>query len=113
MEPSTGMQCPQCGMAVSEKDIFCSHCGFELKQHEIDTSVAKQALIYLVSFFLAPFGLGYAMKYLKQSNGKAKIIGVVSLVLTALAIGVMIIVTQQFLAQSYSQLDLINSATGF
>lgn len=75
----------------------------------METSAVKQALIYFISFFLAPFGLGYAFKYLKQPDEKSKIIGIVSLVLTALAIVVAVIVTQQFLAQSYGQLDLINS----
>ena len=113
MEATLAPHCPKCGTEVSETDIFCPHCGFELKPHAIDTSVAKQVLIYSVSFFLAPFGLHYAFTYLKQPDEKAKMIGVASLVLTAVAIAVAIIVTQQFFAQSYGQLDLINSATGF
>lgn len=109
METILTPHCPKCGTEVSEADIFCPHCGFELKPHAMETSAVKQALIYFISFFLAPFGLGYAFKYLKQPDEKSKIIGIVSLVLTALAIVVAVIVTQQFLAQSYGQLDLINS----
>ena len=113
MEATLTPRCPKCGTEVSETDIFCPHCGFELKPHAIDTSVAKQVLIYSVSFFLAPFGLHYAFTYLKQSDERARMIGITSLVLTVVAIAIGIIVVQQFFSQAYSQLDLINSVTGF
>lgn len=113
MGPTSQTRCPKCGEGISEKDIFCSHCGFELKPQAIDISVAKQALIYCVSFFLAPFGLHYAFTYLKQRDEKAKLIGVASLVLTVIAIAIGVIVVRQFFSQMYGQLDLLNSAAGF
>jgi TRAP-type C4-dicarboxylate transport system permease small subunit len=65
---------------------FCSNCGKALRKLPPATSVSRQILVYLVSFFLAPLGLWYAWKYLKQDNRKSKIIGVVAIALTLAAI---------------------------
>jgi hypothetical protein len=50
------------------------------------TSVSKQIIVYLISFFLAPLGLWYAWKYLKQDDRKSKIIGAVVIALTIVSI---------------------------
>lgn len=84
------MLCPSCGAILPADAVFCLKCGAKLREVTVSTSVGKQTVIYLVSLFLAPFGLGYAFKYLKQSDPKAKEIGAVSLVLTILAIAFMI-----------------------
>jgi len=53
---------------------------------ELNTTGAKQIVIYLVSFFLPPFGLGWGFKYLKSNNKKAKKIGMVSILLTIISL---------------------------
>jgi len=45
-----------------------------------------QAVIYFVSFFLAPFGLGYVFKYLKSGGKIERRVGYIALALTILAI---------------------------
>jgi hypothetical protein len=50
------------------------------------TSISRQVVIYLISFFIAPFGLWYAWKYLRQDDKKSKIIGVVATALTIVAV---------------------------
>jgi len=109
MELISKKQCPKCNAEVSEVDYFCSHCGKSLKSKPADTSVSKQALVYFVSLFIAPFGLGYAFKYLRESDKKAKIIGVVSLILTIVAMVAVIIISKKFFEGMYSSLNLINS----
>ncbi|MFA6407191.1 MAG: zinc ribbon domain-containing protein [Candidatus Paceibacterota bacterium] len=106
MESTFQKRCPKCNTEVSHDAYFCLHCGEPLKEGEIDISVAKQIRIYLVSFFLAPFGIGYVIKYLKQKEEKPKVIGVIALILTILAIVVVVYLTQKTFEQ-YSQLELI------
>lgn len=88
MEPivSFSKHCPACGVEVTETAYFCSNCGKSIRVKPGATDVWHQILIYLVSFFLAPFGLSYALKYLRQPDRKSKIIGLVSLILTIVAI---------------------------
>lgn len=50
------------------------------------TSVSRQMVIYLISFFLAPLGLCFAWKYLKQDDRKSKNIGVAAIALTIVSV---------------------------
>lgn len=52
------------------------------------TTIQKQIGIYLLSIFLPPFGLWPGIKYLRQTNQKAQIIGTVAIILTVLSIGI-------------------------
>ncbi len=78
--------CPSCGAKAPADAVFCPHCGKPLQEPQLSTSIGKQIIIYLVSFFLPPFGLAWTFKYLRQENKKAKIIGLVSLILTIAAV---------------------------
>ena len=53
-------------------------------------SFSRQVIVYLISLFIAPFGLWYAWKYLKRDDEKSKIIGVVAIALTIVAVAVAI-----------------------
>lgn len=109
MEPEIKNQCPKCKAEVSPEAYFCPNCGQVLRAKPADTGIPKQILIYLVSFFLAPFGLGYVFTYLKQPDRKSKTIGMVALALTILAIGSTIFLAKGFLDFEYG---MINSLTG-
>ncbi len=98
--------CPLCHNAVSDSANFCSQCGKKLKEPPLSTTVARQILIYSVSFFLAPFGLGYAFKYLKQRDRKTRTIGIVSLALTILAIVSVILISKAFMDSLYGSFNL-------
>lgn len=78
--------CPKCGSVVSASAYFCPQCGKSLKAKPISTSLSKQALVYLVSFFLPPFGLTYAWQYYKQGDEKSKEIALFSLILTIVSV---------------------------
>ncbi len=109
MESTLQKVCPRCKAEISEAAYFCSNCGRKLKSTPEDTSTPKQILIYFVSFFLAPFGLGYAFKYLKQSDRKSKIIGTISLVLTFVAIAAVIFISKKYIEKEYDLINLINN----
>lgn len=79
--------CPRCSASLPADAIFCPHCGNKVKD-PLSTSLVKQVVIYFVSFFLAPFGLGYVFKYLKSGGKTERMIGYVALSLTIIAIGV-------------------------
>lgn len=46
----------------------------------------SQIGLYLESFFFPPFGLIPAIKYLRQSDGKSKIVGISAILITILTI---------------------------
>jgi uncharacterized membrane protein YvbJ len=109
MEQIIMKQCPKCKAEIQENVYFCSNCGQPLRPRSEDVSVLKQILVYFVSFFLAPFGLGFAFKYLKQPDKKSKTIGIISLVLTFLAIIAVIWLGASYVEQEYSAIKLINT----
>lgn len=82
--------CSQCKLPIEASWYFCPNCGNPLKEKPPVLSAAKQTTIYLVSFFLAPLGLYWAMKYIKYKDNKTRTVGIVSLVLTVVAIAISI-----------------------
>lgn len=93
--------CQKCHGQIHAEDFFCSHCGIKLKEPLVPTTIGKQLMIYLVSFFLPPFGLGFTFSYLRQKETKAQLIGWVSLILTILSI-VITILTVKYLMDQYA-----------
>ena len=100
--------CPSCHNTVSDSANFCPQCGKKIKEPPLSTTVARQILIYCVSFFLAPFGLGYAFKYLKQRDPKTRTVGIVAIALTILAIVSVILISKTFLDLLYAPFNSLN-----
>jgi hypothetical protein len=71
----------------------------------LSTSPGRQAFIYLISFFLAPFGLGYAFKYLRQPSYEERRVGIIAIALTILAIIIMIWLTGAFTTYEYQSIN--------
>lgn len=107
MDNAKEISCSSCRAILPASAYFCPQCGIKLKEPPLSTSIGKQALIYFISFFLAPFGLGYAFKYLKQSDPKARKIGIISLVLTILAISLIIWILKEFMSSYYNSLNTL------
>lgn len=97
--------CPSCHIPVTEEEYFCPNCGKKLKDKPVSTSVAKQILVYLVSFFLPPFGLPWAFKYLKQPDQKSKIIGYITIGLTILSIIINVWLIMAFINQTQQAMN--------
>lgn len=78
--------CPQCHLQVLQIFYFCPNCGKNLRPKPLSISLGKQIGIYLLSFFLPPLGLLPGFKYLFQEEAKAKLVGVIALILTIISI---------------------------
>lgn len=104
---SSEAACPTCHAPVSAAENFCPQCGAKLKELPLSISPRKQAFIYLISFFLAPFGLPFAFKYLKQSDPKARRVGYIVITLTILAIILMVWITNAFTNWEYQSVNLL------
>ena len=110
METPIGIVCPSCNASSPSSANYCPGCGRRLRPIIPSTSASKQIVIYLISFFLAPFGLLYAWKYLKQGNRKSKTIAYVAIALTAISI----VITVWTMAALFNSLrQLFNLLTGF
>jgi hypothetical protein len=77
--------CPSCQYPVLATYFFCPNCGKKLKERPLSTSLWKQVGVYVMSILLPPFGLIPAIRYLSQPDTKSKMVGVVALLLTAVA----------------------------
>lgn len=86
-QPITTVQqtCPFCHVVTFPNNYFCPNCGKKLREKPFSTSVLSQIGIYLLSVLLPPLGLWPAFRYLRQKDEKAKIVGLVALVLTVLS----------------------------
>ena len=102
--------CPHCGNQITPLDIFCPVCGTFLKDEPI--SLGKQIWVYLVSFFLPPFGLIWVKKYLKSPHESNRRAGWIIITLTivslivSLWVGFGLISSVQTQINSYSSLGL-------
>lgn len=78
--------CKDCKTISPNTYFFCPNCGKKLKDKPLSTSLGRQIIIYLISFFLPPFGLPQGIKYLRQDSSKEKTIGIVVILLTIISI---------------------------
>ena len=101
--------CPTCHASVPDSAYFCPNCGRNLKPKLESTGIGRQIVVYLVSFFLAPLGLFWAFKYLRQTDNKSKMIGGVSIALTIIALYVGYAAIKSYFKLLYSStgLDLL------
>jgi len=101
----THFACPSCGALSPATENFCSRCGAPLKREDRSMSTKKLVIVYLISFFLAPFGLGYAYSYLKKTDPKARRVGIIVIVLTVVAVVLMIWISGVFTHWEYQSIN--------
>lgn len=109
----SSMICPQCHQEVADSWYFCANCGKSLRVAPPATDMGRQIYVYLVSLFLPPFGLWHVWKYLIRPDRKSKMIGLVALVLTVIAVYVLIRFTQATSDAVYKQINTINSWSSY
>jgi len=107
MEVSSQQQCPTCHTPVALNANFCPQCGHKFKEPPLSTSVGRQLFLYLFSFLLAPLGLHFAFKYIRQPDAKARTIGIIILLLTIVAIALVIILTKTVYSSIYGSLGIL------
>lgn len=80
-----------------DKIIQKHQASLDLEKTVLSVTVAKQIVIYLVSFFLPPFGLVWAFKYIKSDDEKAKKIGWIAVLLTTISLILIFWVSKAFI----------------
>lgn len=79
------LHCSVCNFLLEKEFNFCPNCGKKVHEPAQSTGIGRQFIVYLVSIFLPPLGLWPAIKYIRQKEMKAKIIGWVAVVLTVIS----------------------------
>ncbi|HYK08815.1 MAG TPA: zinc-ribbon domain-containing protein [Candidatus Eisenbacteria bacterium] len=97
--------CPNCGNILVPGDAFCPKCGAKVENQAQSVGIGKQIYVYFVSFFLPPFGLIWAWKYMRSSSSQMKRVGIVAIVLTIAGIFLTIWTTMGFLQGMQAQLN--------
>lgn len=99
------LACPGCHIAVRPTDYYCFNCGKNLHVAPVGTTPLDQMKLYGASILLAPMGIFWGLKYLKENDDKAKIVGVVAMILS----GVTFIIAAQY---TVSFINSLNSQVG-
>lgn len=94
--PSVALTCPTCHVEVRPTDYFCYNCGHNLKPKPLSTSLVKQFMLYVGSMLLPPLGLVWGWPYLKEQTLKAKMIGIVTILLTVISLVTSVYYAMQF-----------------
>lgn len=100
--------CPQCHIEVRSTDYFCFNCGKALREKPKPIGIVSQIILYAGCLLLPPLGFWWGYKYLKQDGEKAKMVGIICIVLTALALVALFAVTKNI---SDTINEQINSTT--
>lgn len=106
-EMENNIVCPVCHANMNSGWYFCPNCGKELKSAPLNISIGKQIVIYLVSFFLTPLGLGWGLKYVVSKDPKMRMVGIISIALTILSIALLIGISKNFIDQYAKTLNNI------
>lgn len=75
-------KCLKCHVVVRPTDYFCYNCGNNLRPVPPSVSWADQTTLYIKSILIPPFGILWAIKYLRQDSGKSKIVGIAAIIFT-------------------------------
>lgn len=82
--------CPACHIAVKPTDYYCYNCGKNLKPKPASTSWITQLSLYVGSIILPPMGIIWGIRYLREKESNAKIIGMICIILTVVVLVVAI-----------------------
>lgn len=85
-ETTTLTACPFCGTSIDSLAFFCPTCGKKVREKPPSTGFWSQLLLYFVSLFLPPFGLGLTLRYLRYPTPTSHRVGFVSLALTLIGL---------------------------
>lgn len=88
--------CPFCHVTVRPMDYFCSNCGKNLHPAPLGITLYDQVKLYLGSVFLAPMGIIWGMRHLREKEDKSKIVGVIAMLLSVITLIVAIQYTISF-----------------
>lgn len=84
--PNQKQTCKYCKNSIDLNVFFCPLCGKKLKNPPPSTSVLAQIKIYAISVLLPPLGLVPGFQYLLSKDKKAKIIGLIAIILSIISL---------------------------
>lgn len=105
--------CPECNKNIDPQWFFCANCGSALREKTISISLQMQLFIYAISFFLAPLGLIWVLKYIRSADPKTKKIGVTIIILTIISLILMITVFKVAIDQYTKLLNAVVNGKGY
>lgn len=106
-------ECSSCKYVLQSAWYFCPNCGKQFKESPLVISIPKQIVIYGVSFFLAPFGLSWGLKYVRSKDRKVKIVGIISIVLTILSVTLLIVSFKYVMDQYAATLNSLTNGQNY
>ena len=105
------VSCRKCHAQVRDADYFCFNCGVNLQPAPPPVGLGGQLVLYLKSMIVPPLGIYWAIPYLRQKNVKSKVVGMVAIIITLVALLVLVVALKNFSdsvnKQINSQLDLM------
>ena len=102
--------CKRCHNQVSETFYFCPHCGYKIKEPPYHFSIIGTISILLISFLFPPFGLIPGFKYLRKDDKRAKLVGILAIVVTGIALFLFAYFIQLYLNMLNNTINSINPA---
>jgi hypothetical protein len=69
--------------------------------------------LYIKSILIPPFGILWAIKYLRQDSGKSKIVGIIAIVLTLTSLIICSILFKNFVSNVNKQVSEQLSSFGY
>ncbi|RJR28403.1 hypothetical protein C4564_05465 [Candidatus Microgenomates bacterium] len=78
--------CPACHIAIRATDYYCFNCGKNLRPAPLPTTWQKQLEIYLGSLLLPPLGIVWGVRYLREKDKQAQIVGAIAIVVTVVTL---------------------------
>ncbi len=106
--------CKFCKSPTQESFYFCPNCGKKIKEPPFKFSLAKAITVIVAAFLIPPFGIIPGVKYFLKDDRRAQFVGLITIAVTILATGLMIIVTSRVLnyyKDAYDQVMQIQSST--
>lgn len=97
--------CKYCGKPVVAEQYFCPFCGKKLKNPPVSMSLRSLVWLFVLSTILPPLGIGLTIRYIKAEDEKAKRIGWISLIVTAIAVVVMVLLSISAMNSATQQIN--------
>lgn len=99
--------CKFCKSPTQESFYFCPNCGKKIKEPPFKFSLAKAITIIVAAILIPPFGIIPGVKYFLKDDRRAQFVGLITIAVTIIATGLMIIVTMKianYYKETYSQI---------
>ena len=97
-----------CNMKAGLEDKYCSSCGRELPKTINTVPLSRKIKIYLMSVFLAPFGIYWFFKYFRSTDEDKRKLGFYCLYITIVMVIILVIVNYFFIKSVNSYVNNYN-----